>query len=203
MRSELSFPHNTWQRRLRRRFNPDYTQLTGVALMLPPAICSVSWLTHGPVWLTLATGVIWGLFLLVLTAMLTVGLVATGKARPEAVPPSTRWNLLSMIVLLGATLLALLTGHIDWAFYLMFGLLNLTTLLKSRALSFESAWTIVCGAAVCLAFAYHVAWLIIPLLLLQYLQSWIIKPGLRERITKLPTRAEYVQRSREACAGGG
>jgi len=203
MRSEPSFPHNAWQRRLCRRHSLDYTQLLGVAFMLPPAICSVSWLLHGPLWLTLVMGVLWGTSLLVITASMTLAFVVTGKVRPQALPLSTRLNLLGMIVFQVATLLALLTGHIDWAFYLMFGLLNLTGLLRGQTLSFEAARNIVFGAALCLAFAHHVAWLILPLVFLQYLQSWIIKPRLRERIKGLPTRVEYLERSREACGSGG
>ncbi|MCW3051966.1 MAG: hypothetical protein JWN14_1136 [Chthonomonadales bacterium] len=203
MRSDPSFPHNTWQRRLRRRNSLDYTQLLGVAFMLPPAICSLSWLLHGPLWLTFATGVLWGIFILAITASMTLGLVVTSKARPQTLPFSARLNLLCMIILQVATLLALSSGHVDWAFYLMFGLPNLTSLLRSQTLSFDSARNIVFGVALCLAFAHHVAWLIIPLLLLQYLQSWFFKPGLKEMITKLPTRAEYLERSREACSTGG
>jgi len=175
----------------------------GAAFMLPPAICGVSWLLHGPLWLTVTAGVIWGIYSLAFALSMTLVLVVTSKARPQALSLSTRLSHLCMLILQVATLLALLTGHIDWAFYMMFGLLNLTSLLGSRTLSFEGALNIASGAAVCLAFAYHVVWLIIPLLLLQYLQSWIFKPSLKEAITKLPTRAAYLARSREACGEGG
>jgi len=148
-------------------------------------------------------GILWGLFSLMLTFTMTVSLVVTTRARPQALPLSTRLNLICMLVLQVATLFSLVTGHIDWAFYLMFGLSNLTSLLRSKTLSFESALSIVFGAALCLAFAHHMAWLILPLLLLECLQSWIFRPGLRERIKRLPTRAEYLERSREACGSGG
>jgi hypothetical protein len=59
------------------------------------------------------------------------------------------------------------------------------------------------AVALCLAFAAHLVWLLIPLFILQGWQPWRNSRPLAEEINLKPTRAEYVARQREVCAAGG
>jgi hypothetical protein len=102
-----------------------------------------------------------------------------------------------------AAVAALLLGRVDWAFYLAFGLSGLGNLASGRALSWRTALHLVSTLALCLAFAAHAVWVVGSLLLIQYLSLRRVRPELRQAIRQLPTRAEYVARSREACAAGG
>lgn len=108
------FPHNTVWRRLRRRFFVDRFTLFGVALACPPALCSVVWLLHGPLWLTICLGALWISSSLFMTTTLAIGLVFKAgrddhKSRSGSIRPAIVWHLSVNV----ATVIVLLMGRVD------------------------------------------------------------------------------------------
>jgi len=198
-----SFPHNTIWLRLRRRWLIDRFTMFGVALTCPPMFCGVMWLLHGPVWLIICTGTLWVLSNLFVAATIALGLVfKASRSRQGARSGSVRVALLWQLFVTLATVIALLFGRVEWAVYASFGLASLGGLMNVRALSWRSAAQMALAIALCIAFAAHAAWAAVCLLLLQYLPFRRLRPDLRQAIRLLPTRVEYVARSREACSAG-
>jgi len=197
-------PHNTLWRKLRRRYFFDRFSLFGAVFAYPAALCSVSWLLHGPLWLTLCFGTLWFLASLFMTLAMAMSLTSGVRRGVQQLRPlSIRLTLFWSLFVNGATVIVLLMGRIDWAFYIVFGLSVLSGLGSGRTISFQTALQLVLGLALCLAFALHAVWMVVALLLLQFLRPWRFRPELREAIRQKPTRAEYVARSREACEAGG
>lgn len=201
--SSPSFLHRALWRKLRRRYFVDGLMLFGGAFVLPPALCGVAWLFHGPLahWLTFSFGVLWFLTYTFITLVTSFSLWAL--ARQGKLTPSKKFTLLWYVLVNAAAILALLLGRVDAALYLTFGLSALSGLWGGHASLRNTLPSLMVALALCLAFAAHAAWLVIPLLLLHYLQPWRVRPSLQEEIRRRPTCSEYVTRSRERCAAGG
>jgi hypothetical protein len=199
-----SFPHNTLWRKLQRRYFLDRFSIVGAVFACPPALCSVSWLLHGPLWFTLFCGACWFLTSLFMTFLMALGLISQiRRSVPQPHPFPSRLMLFWTVCVHLSTLIALLSGRVDWAFYITFGLSEWSGVWSSRAQPLQATLRFLFALALCLAFAKHAAWMVVSLLIIQFLRSWCFRPKLREAIRRLPTRAEYVDRSREACAAGG
>jgi hypothetical protein len=199
-----SFPHNTLWRKLQRRTFMDRFTTVGAVFACPPALCSVSWLLHGPLWLTVCFGACWFLTSLLMTFVMAMGLISlTRRGVPQTGPLPRRLMLFWPACIHFSTLAALLMGRIDLAFYVAFGLSELSGLWSDRTKPLKTVLRFLGALALCIAFAEHATWLVVSLLILQTVPLWSFRPKLREAIRQLPTRAEYVVRSREACAAGG
>ncbi len=203
VQSFRSFPHLTLWRRLRRRYYLDSTTLFAGLFVLPPAFCGVAWLFHGPLshWLAVTFGVLWFLASTFMTLAMLLCLVV--MRRQSNLPARRRAMLLWQVVASSTTLLALVMGRVDAAFYFSFGGMGLTGLWDERASVRNTIPPLIVAIAVCFAFAAHAVWLVIPLLLLHNLSPWRVRPSLQEEVRRRPTRTEYLAQSRERCATGG
>jgi len=172
-------------------------------MLFPPAICCVSWLLHGPLWITVSCGVVWALvsLLSVLMAIFALTLLMH-RSVPRQYPVPNLSCVFWFLFLFAGTLIALLTGRVDWAFYVNFGVSPLGTLSRIRPLSFSKALHLLLAAALCLAFAKHAVGIVISFLLLEYLRTLFARPTLREALAKRSTRAQHVARIRDLSDGG-
>jgi hypothetical protein len=200
--SSRSFPHQVLWRKLRRRYYLDGFAVFGGMFVLPPALCGVAWLCHGPIsrWLTFGFGILWFLTCTFMMLAMSLSLIAT--RRQGKILPLMRFTLLWYILVNASTMIVLLIGRVDAAIYLSFGLLGLSGLWSGRASVRNTVLPLMAALALCLGFAAHSVWLVIPLLLLHYLQPWRVRPSLLEEMRRRPTRMEYLARSREQCAAG-
>ncbi len=201
--SARSFPHNTIWRRLRRRCFIDWFTLIGVALISPPMLCSAAWIFHGPVWLIVCFGASWAFSKLFTATMVLVGMFAAGQIRNGSRIVVLQFGLVWQLIVIAATIVALLLGRIEWAIYCEFGLAYLPALVNVRTITWQSAVKAASSLAICVSVAAHAVWPAVCLLLVQFLPERRSRPSLEKVIRKLPTRAEYVDRKREACSTGG
>lgn len=197
-----SYPHRALWRKLRRRCFLDGSTLFVGALVLPSALCALAWLSHGPLsrWLVVCFGILW--FVISMFGMLAMSIGLMVARRQDKVAPANQFALLWYILVNAVTMIALLFGRVDWAFYLTFGLTGLSGIWSGQATVRSFALPLLIRAALCLAFAAHAVWLLIPLLVLHYLPSRG-RPALTELVRHRPTRTEYLAKSREQCATGG
>jgi len=195
--------HNRLWRRLRRRHFFDGLSVIGPVVICPPAICCVSWLLQGPLWVTVICGVLWALINLTMTLITTFTLVLLmrqGAPRQYSVPTCS--NVAWPLFFFGATLVALLLGRVDWAFYISFGISPLSGLSKIWPISLSKALHLMLAAALCLAFAKHTVGIFLSLILLEFLRQLCTRPTVREVLTRKSTRAEHVARIRDLSGGG-
>jgi len=202
-KSSRSFPHQALWRKLRRRYFVDGQTILYCLFVLPPVICSLAWLCNGPVslLLTVAFGFLW--FVSCTLTFLALSLSLIFRRRQNKAVPPLRFSPYWCALVMATTMIALLMRRVDWAFYLSFGFMNLSGLWNDQAARRKTVLSLVVGLALCLSFAAHAVWLVIPLLMLDCLLSWCIRPALLEELRRRPTRTEYVAHQREQCASGG
>jgi len=194
--------HASVWRRLRRRCYLDMPEaLTGV-FALPAALCTVAWMIHSDALrrVVFAFGALWVLVVAFTGAMAALGLVVMIWAGKLAAPMlrSTPWYLCVSL----ATIVALLLGRVDAAFYLTYGATGLCALWFDRVTVRATVAPLAASLALCGAFAAHAVWAVIPLLLVYHLRPWRAS-SLLDEIRRRPTRAEYLAKRREQCAAGG
>lgn len=194
--------YKSLSRRLRRRFHVPLFFLLMQFSTLVPVVCAVAWMLRdaGWGWLAFLTGVLWFFGSILTSLPVLLSLTARRQNRQESPLPLSFWFTYILPRLL--TAMALLVGRVDVAVVVaaLFDILEM--LIHKDGITASDAALVGRKAAALAAFVYNAVWLFVPLVVYEFLGK--LRPlSLLDSLRSKPTRAEYVEQTREACEAGG